>query len=230
MAKKDNKLTEIVAVIDKSGSMKSLQSATIEGFNEFLDDQKKLKDKAVFSLILFSSPGREDIVFNSVDINEVDELNYDNYTPKGTTALYDAIGKSIKAMKNRIKKLDKNERPSRVVFLIITDGEENSSRIYDRDKVFKMISKREEKDGWNFVYIGANQDSFAEGRKIGIKGTRTMNYKASTSGVMRAYSGMSDYVASFRSADTLSDANSLDISDTSAKKTKTPVDSSSDNT
>ena len=221
------KFTEIVVVVDRSGSMKKLQSATIEGFNEFLTDQKKIKGKAQFSLVLFSSPGKEDIVFNSVDINEVYELDEDNYQPNGTTALYDALGKTIKAMKTRIKKLEKKEKPDRVIFVIITDGEENSSRIYNKSKVFRMISKQEEK-GWSFIYLGANQDSFVEGGKMGIKKRKTMNYDGSTSGVLYAYSNISSYVTSFRQAKSSSDANSMGFDD--IKNTKTSIDSTTDNT
>jgi len=191
-------LTEIVTIIDKSGSMSSLQSRTIEGYNEFLNEQKQLDGDANFSLVLFSSPGKEEIVFDSVDIQEISELTTENYRPGGATALYDCIGKTIKALKKRIKNLDKDERPEKVLFVIITDGEENSSRTFGKDEVFKMINKREEKNDWSFIYLGANQDAFGEGSKMGVKRGKTLDYAATDAGMNFAYANISNYTSSFR--------------------------------
>jgi len=222
MAKKG--LTEIVTIIDKSGSMLRLTSRTIEGFNSFFHEQKEVDGEANFSLIVFSSPNREEIIFDSVDIHEVTELNEDNYRCAGTTALYDAIGKSIKALKKRIKNMDEDERPERVLFVILTDGEENSSHYYDKEKVFKMIKKHEEKFGWAFLYLGANQDAFAEGGKIGVKKGRTLNYAATDDGLNFAYSNISDYTKMYRMSADLKTANNLSFDDT----TKTVKNTESD--
>lgn len=211
-------LTEIVTIIDKSGSMKGLKGKTIEGFNEFLDEQKKIEGEANFSLILFSSPGVEKIIFDSVNVKEALELNEENYQPGGTTALYDCIGKSIKALKKRIKNLDEKEKPERVLFVIITDGFENSSVIFDKDKVFKMISKREEKNGWNFIYLGANQDSFAEGGKMGVKKGRTLDFASTDAGVNFAYTNASNYTKAYRMSSSLKTANNLSFDDVAPKK------------
>lgn len=211
MAKKG--LTEIVAIIDKSGSMYELKSRTIEGFNSFLKEQKEVDGEANFSLILFSSPNHEEIIFDSVDIQEVEELNENNYSCRGVTALYDAIGKTIKALKKRIKNMDESERPERVLFVILTDGEENSSHYYDKEKVFKMIKKREEKFGWAFLYLGANQDAFAEGGKIGVKRGRTLNYAATDDGLNFAYSNISNYTKAYRMSADLETANNLSFDD-----------------
>lgn len=208
-------LTEIVTIIDSSGSMNSLKSKTIEGFNEFLNDQKQLEDKANLSLILFSSPNREKIVFDSVNIKEVNELTNENYSPNGTTALYDAIGKSIKALKKRIKNLDDNEKPNKIIFVILTDGEENSSTLYTKNDIFKMITKMENK-GWTFIYLGSNQDAFQEGSKIGIKSNRSMTYKASEDGINFAYTSISDYVKTYRSSVSVDDANNLNFDNINA--------------
>jgi uncharacterized protein YegL len=191
-------LTEIVVIIDKSGSMSPLKSKTIEGFNEFLFEQKKIKDKTNFSLILFSSPDKEDIIFDSVDINEVSELTNDIYHTVGTTALYDCLGKTIKSVNKKIKKSE--NKPNKVLFVIITDGEENSSRYYTKNEILKLIKKKEDKKDWSFLYLGANQDSFIEGGKIGISKNRIMDFDFNDTGVLNAYSKISNYTSSFRSS------------------------------
>lgn len=206
-------LTEIVTIIDKSGSMGILKSKTIEGFNEFLTEQKSIKGEANFSLVLFSSPDKEKIVFDSINIQEVTELTNENYVTGGMTALYDAIGKTIKALKKRIKNLDEEIRPERVLFVILTDGEENSSKYNTKEEVFKMIKKMENKHGWSFVYMGANQDAFAEGSKMGVNNAKTLNYSADEEGVRYAYANMSNYIKNYRMSSTLTAANNLSFDD-----------------
>ena len=191
-------LTEIVTIIDKSGSMSRLQSKTIEGYNEFLNEQKEIEGDANFSLVLFSSPGKEEIVFDSVDVQEISELTTENYKPGGVTALYDCIGKTIKALKKRIKNLDKGEIPEKVLFVIITDGEENSSRTFGKDEVFKMITKRENKNDWSFIYLGANQDAWATGQAIGLHRGNVMNYKVTQT--KAAYGNLAAQTCSFLSS------------------------------
>jgi uncharacterized protein YegL len=206
-------LTEIVTIIDKSGSMSSLKSKTIEGFNEFLTEQKSIKGEANFSLVLFSSHGKEKIVFDSIDIQDTTNLTEENYQPNGTTALYDAIGKTIKAMKKRIKNLDDNERPDRVLFVILTDGQENDSKIFNKEKVFKLIKKMEKKNNWSFIYLGSNQDAFAEGSKMGVNTSKTLNYSADVNGMNFAYTNITNYTKQYRTADTSIQANNLSFDD-----------------
>jgi len=189
-------LTEIIVIIDKSGSMNSLKSKTIEGFNEFIHDQKKLKDDAILSLIFFSSPNREQIIYDSINIKNVPELTDKDYTPVGTTALYDCLGKTIKSVNKKIKNTKKEDRPNKVLFVIITDGFENSSKKYTKKDILDKISKMENKKDWSFIYLGANQDSFAEGSKIGIN--KTLNFEYSDNGVNFAYNKISAYTTSFR--------------------------------
>jgi len=204
-------LTEIVTIIDKSGSMSSLQGKTIDGYNEFLNEQKEIDSDANFSLVLFSSPGREEIIFDSIDIQKISELTTENYKPGGVTALYDCIGKTIKALKKRIKSLDKSERPEKVLFVIITDGEENSSRTFGKDEVFKMISKKEEKNNWSFIYLGSNQDAFGEGSKMGVKKGKTLDYAATSDGMNFAYTNISNYTSSFRKSRSAKATKSLNF-------------------
>jgi len=218
MAKKG--LTEIVAIIDKSGSMSGLQSKTIEGFNEFLNDQKELDEKANFSLILFSSYNKEQIIFDSIDINEATELNKMNYAPRGTTALYDAIGKTIKSLNKRIKNLNKKERPERVLFVILTDGQENSSRIFNKKMISKMINKKEKKNKWNFIYLGSNQDSFTEGGAIGVKSSKILNYDNTPDGTQFAYTNISNYTKMYRKAQSTDMANKINFDDVKTDEKK----------
>ena len=206
-----NGLTEIVVILDKSGSMKKIQGKTIEGFNEFLDEQKKIDGDANLSLILFGSPNREQILFDSIDIQNIGELSDKTYVTAGTTALYDCLGKSIKSVKMKIKKTDKDERPDKVLFVIITDGEENSSKMFDKEMVFELIEKRERKDEWGFVYLGANQDSFLEGSKIGISKGKTLNFDYNDKGTKMAYMSTTNYVKQYRMSTSKSDANKINI-------------------
>jgi len=192
-------LTEIIVIIDKSGSMSPLKSKTIEGFNEFIHEQKKLNEKAILSLIFFSSPNKEKIVYDSININDIPELTPENYNPVGTTALYDCLGKSIKSVNKKIKSLDKKDKPNKVLFVIITDGQENSSKKYSKQDILNKISKKEKNKNWSFIYIGANQDSFAEGSKIGIN--KTLNFEYSEAGMNLAYNKISAYTTSFRKSD-----------------------------
>jgi len=204
-------LTEIVIILDKSGSMKKIKGKTIEGFNEFLDEQRKVDGDANLSLILFGSPNKETILFDSVDIQEIDELTDSNYVTYGTTALYDCLGKTIKSVKQKIKNTDKDERPEKVLFVIITDGEENSSRLFDQEKVFKLIKKREKKDEWGFVYLGANQDSFSEGSKIGISNGKMLDFAYNDEGTKMAYMSTTKYVKNYRMSASKFDANKINI-------------------
>jgi len=202
-------LTEIVIILDKSGSMKIIKDKTIEGFNEFLYEQKKIDNDTNLSLILFGSPNKEQILFDSVDIQEISELDDKTYITYGTTALYDCLGRSIKSMNKKIKKTEVDKRPDKVLFVIITDGEENSSVLFNKDDVFKLIEKRERKDGWGFVYLGANQDSFSEGGKIGI--SKTLDFDYNDKGTKKAYKSTSNFVSSYRMSKTKIDANKINL-------------------
>ncbi len=190
-------LTEIIVIIDKSGSMNSLKTDTIGSFNSFLEEQKKLEGDCNISVVLFDSHKNNKILCESVDINTFEGLNSENYVPRGSTALYDCIGETIKSSKKRIKKLPDEEKPEKIIVAIITDGAENDSREYSKKDVMEMIEKREKK-GWLIMYLGSNQDSFQEASKIGIKKSRSLNYTSDSKGVKYAFDNISNLSSNYR--------------------------------
>lgn len=184
----DKKLqeTEIVVVLDRSGSMRQIGEATVSGFNKFLDEQKNSEGKAFITLIQFDD--RYETVYKTIPVNEANELILgENFTPRGSTALLDAIGKTIEELKT-----DRD-----VVFVIITDGEENSSKIYKREAIMKMI-ETQTNEGWNFLFLAANQDAIKTGGSIGIKGGNSITYVSNDSSVENVFSSFSSNVSQYR--------------------------------
>ena len=189
--------TSINVVIDKSGSMGHLVSDTIGGFNKFLADQKAAPGTASFCRCLFS--GENEIVqFN--DINEVQELNEETYITGGGTALLDALGKTINQVGERLAALPEEERPSKVIVVVITDGQENSSTKFSKNQIKEMISHQEEKYNWSFVFMGANMDSVGEGATIGVRNANAVNYSASGMGTAKLYGTLSNSLRRVRAA------------------------------
>lgn len=189
--------TTIVTLLDRSGSMKKIRQDVIGGFNSFLDSQKKVKGEATVSLYQFDDRFQTDYEF--VDINFVKPLDSSNFVPRGWTALYDAVGKTIVSVGEKLALLRENERPSKVIFLIITDGEENWSKEYkSADSIRSMIKHQTNKYNWEFVYIGANQDVIFNARKIGIPVYNTIDYDDNPIGVRSMYATLSANVTKSR--------------------------------
>ncbi len=187
-----NKLTEIVVVLDESGSMEVCKHDTIGGFNEFIKTQRKIKGKANVTLVKFSDYYK--IVNDGVDINHITLLNDKNYTPSFTTALLDAVGNTINNVGNRLAKTPESERPEKVIMTIITDGYENASVEFTRKQIFEMVKHQKEKYAWEFLYIGANQDSWAESSSIGVD--KAVNYDTSNS--IGMFDSTAQYITNYR--------------------------------
>lgn len=187
--------TEIICVIDKSGSMNSIKSDAIGGFNQFLSEQKEIEDDTNITLNLFDSNFKP--VYNSLPINESYELNDDNYRPSSMTALYDAIGLSIDGALERFESQD--EKPDRVLMVILTDGEENRSTEYTKERVFEMIDECSNSD-WEFIFLAANQDAMKTASSLNIKKGNSMNFAASSAGMKDVYNQMSSSIKSYRSS------------------------------
>ena len=191
-----NKSTYIAIVLDRSGSMESIAKETINGFNAFLKEQTNVKGNAKITLVQFDHEYQ--IVYEAIDIGKVPGLNPENYIPRGLTALLDAIGKTINSTREKINKMKEKVRPSKVIFVVITDGQENHSRHYNRNKIFKKIRKMEEKYGWEFVFLGANQDAIAEAAVLGIKANKSMTYAADSAGASEMFLDLSRNIAECR--------------------------------
>lgn len=204
--KKD--LTWIVYVLDESGSMSSIKNDTIGAFNQFIDEQKKVAGLANCTLVKFNSSINK--IYENLSIDKTPNLTTDDYKPSAMTRLYDAVGQTIKETKNAIKALSEDEKPEKVLFVILTDGEENRSQTFDRKTVFEKIEKREKK-GWKFIYLGANQDAMAEGGKIGISSKGAATWTANSDGVKSAFAAASSYTTKYRSASSIFDYAALDL-------------------
>ena len=161
----------ITFVLDESGSMNAVKDTTISGFNEYLETLKNENVESKFKLILFNSSKSENR-YNFEDIKDIPEMGEGDYNPGSLTPLYDSIGRGIN---DTDKYLKKNRLPGNVIFTIMTDGQENSSRKYTRSHIFNKITSRQNR-GWNFVYLGSQQDSWVEGQRIGIDRRFTADY------------------------------------------------------
>lgn len=187
---------EIVLIIDKSGSMDTIKDDAIGGFNSFLTEQKDIERDANVTFVLFDD--RYDLIHNGKDIHEVEELTKKTYRPSGTTALLDAVGRTVDRVGERLNELTNSEKPENVIVFILTDGMENASSDYTKDQVKEMIQHQESKYSWEFIYGGANQDAFEEAGGLGIKAQNTFNFEATGQGTREAYENSSDMVANYR--------------------------------
>ena len=193
--KKTNNITEIVFILDASGSMSPLRADTIGGFNTMLSEQKQNADKAYVSTVMFSDSSK--VVHDRRDISEIPELTAADYAPMGCTALYDAVGSAIKHISDIHKYARSEDVPQKTLFIITTDGMENASRTYKAADVKKMISKKEKK-GWEFIFIGANIDAAVAASDIGISEERAVNYHADAKGTSVLFSAVNKAVGSAR--------------------------------
>ncbi len=194
-------LTEIVFILDKSGSMSGLEADTIGGYNSFLERQKKEEGEAYVSTVLFSDTNS--VIHDRVPISKIEPMNDKQYSVGGCTALLDAIGGAIKHIGNVHKYAREEDRPEKTVFVITTDGQENSSRVYDYEKIKKLVKKQQEKYGWEFIFLGANIDAITEAGRLGIASNRAVRYECDGVGTMLNFECMSESIANFRVADSM---------------------------
>lgn len=188
--------TSINMVLDRSGSMTKLAVETISGFNKFLTEQKKVDGKATLTLATFASD--YSLIHDCVPLDSVKDLTTETYKTGGYTALLDAVAMTIDATGRKLAAMPEDERPRKVIFVIITDGQENFSRQFDREKVFEKISHQRDKYSWEFVYIGANQDAIQEGIKFGISGSNSINYVADEVGTAAIFANVSNNTSTYR--------------------------------
>lgn len=164
--------TEITLLLDRTGSMGSIKSDVIGGVNEFIERQKRAGDNATFTLVQFDCQDPQEIVCDTKPIQDAPQLTEATYQPRGRTPLLDALGQCIVRTGERLAGMAEQNRPDKVVFVIVTDGQENASREYSRTQIKDMVTRQSNDYKWQFVYIGADVDSFAEAGGMGI-GRRT---------------------------------------------------------
>lgn len=170
----NNSLTEIVFVLDRSGSMEAMVEPAVSGFNRLLREQQQVPGLARFTLVLFDD--QYELPFHSVPIAEVVELDAESFVPRGSTALLDAIGRTIDDLGKKLAAAPENDRPNQVIIAILTDGEENASHHYSWADVAKRIRHQTEKYQWQFMFLGANQDAIATAGRMNIHAANTTNF------------------------------------------------------
>ena len=191
-------LTELVMILDRSGSMGGLESDTIGGFNSMIEHQKKEEGEAFVSVVLFD--GISEVLYDRADIHRIEPMTDKQYFVRGCTALLDALGGAIHHIATIHKYAREQARPGKTMFVIITDGYENSSRRYSVEEVRSMIEKEQKEYGWEFLFLGANIDAVAEASRYGIQAERAVNYCPDARGTQLNYSSVSDAISSVRNS------------------------------
>ena len=189
-------LTEIVFILDCSGSMAGLEDDTVGGFNAMVEKQKKEPGKALLSAVLFSNDCK--VVYDRVDIQKVEPMTGSQYCVGGCTALLDAIGSAVHHISNVHKYAREEDRPGKTIFVITTDGMENASRRYNYADVQKMVQHEQEKYGWEFLFLGANMDAISAARRFGIPEERAVRYECDSAGTALNYAVISQTIAKAR--------------------------------
>ena len=189
-------MTELVFILDRSGSMSGLEADTIGGFNSMIEKQKKEAGKAVVSTVLFDNEST--VLHDRLPLDQVPRMTEEDYFTRGCTALLDAVGGAIHHIGNIHKYARKEDVPEKTLFIITTDGYENASRRYSYEKVRHMIERQKQKHGWEFLFLGANIDAAAEAKRFGITADRAVNYNCDAQGTALNYEVIHEAVRSVR--------------------------------
>lgn len=189
-------LTEIVFILDRSGSMAGLEKDTIGGFNAMIEKQRKEPGEALVSTVLFDNESV--VIHDRVDIQRIEPMTCKEYYVRGCTALLDAVGGAIHHIGNVHKYAREEDRPEKTLFVITTDGMENASRKFTYDRLKAMIERQKEKFGWEFLFLGANIDAAREAARFGIDADRAANYRADSEGTNVIYETFSEAITQVR--------------------------------
>ena len=195
-------LTELVFILDRSGSMAGLEGDTIGGFNAMIEKQKSEPGEALVSTVLFDH--ESEVIHDRVNIQTIEPMTRQQYYVRGCTALLDAVGGAIHHIGNVHKYAREEDRPEKTLFVITTDGMENASRKYTYDQLKAMIRRQQEKFGWEFIFLGANIDAAKEAARFGISEDRAANYHADSKGTAVVYEAVSEAVCSVRASKPMS--------------------------
>lgn len=202
-------LTELVFILDRSGSMAGLEGDTIGGFNAMIEKQRRQEGKCLVSTVLFDNVS--EVLHDRVELKKIKPMTDKDYTVRGCTALIDAIGGAIHHIGNVHKYARREDVPEHTVFVITTDGMENASHIYSSDQVRAMIEKQKRKYGWEFLFIGANIDAVETAARYGISEDRAVNYHADSIGTQVLYESVSNVVGCVRANKSIEEDWSISI-------------------
>ncbi len=212
-------LTEIIFIVDRSGSMESIRKDMIGGFNSFIKEQLKVPTDCKVSFYQFDTQDpKVETVYEQRNLSVVPELTMETFVPRGGTPLLDAVATVVKKVEQRHAETEDYSRPSKVLVVVITDGEENSSVEWNGAQVKQIIESKEENDQWEFVYLGANQDAWAVGGNLGFKASSTLGYVASAGGTNAMWSSLSDKTAKYRCAANVTRGLEFDDDDKKAQE------------
>lgn len=192
----NNNLTEIVFILDRSGSMAGLEADTIGGFNAMLEKQRSESGEAILSAVLFDH--ESEVVYDRVDLRKIEPMTDRQYYVRGSTALLDAIGGAVRHIANVHKYAREEDRPGRTVFIVTTDGMENSSREYSYAQVRRMVKREQEENGWEFLFLGANMDAISAAGSFGIRADRAVRFACDGAGTSLNYEVVSKTVSKLR--------------------------------
>ena len=192
----DNNKSLIVIVLDRSGSMSSIRDDTIGGINTFLADQQKLPGECNLTFAQFDDV--YEIVHHNVPLNRIKPLDQTTFVPRGSTALLDAIGRTINTVGVELATLPEEQRPGKVFFTIFTDGEENASKEFSREQVFEMIKKQREEFKWEFIFLAANQDAIQTSQTMGMGASSSMTCNSTSAGIKGTYDALSKKLGDVR--------------------------------
>lgn len=204
----DPNKTHIAVVLDRSGSMANIEQATVAGFNEFISVQKQAPGEATVTLVRFDD--RYDIDYSFLPLQNVPILR--TIEPRGWTALHDAIGRTIDEVGAQLARMPEHERPGRVVFVIITDGMENRSTRYKQHQIAEMTRRQTDQYGWQFVYLGANQDAVGTATGLGMNGNLAATFKGTSRSMQAAFSATAQNISNYREERTCLNPDSLGYS------------------
>lgn len=193
-----NDLTELVFILDRSGSMGGLESDTIGGYNSLLEKQRTVPGEAIVTTVLFDD--QHELLHDRIPLKGIRPITAGDYFVRGNTALLDAIGKTIVKIVNAHKHTEESQRPAKTLVVITTDGLENASREYNRQRVAQMITQQKEQNGWEFLFLGANIDAIATAATLNIHADRAVNYHADSAGTQVNYAAVSDAAACLRAS------------------------------
>lgn len=203
------KKIELVFILDRSGSMSGLEKDTIEGYNSMLEQQKIQEGEVLVTTVLIDDA--YEVVHDRKKISDIKKLTSEEYYVRGTTALLDAIGKTVNKVKLKNEKMDAKDQADQVIFVIITDGMENASQEYSYKKIKNMINTQKEKYAWDFVFLGANMDAVATASQFGIKSDRAVTYHADEEGTKLNYQVLNSFLSESRMGNTINEEWKSDI-------------------
>ena len=188
----------ISIILDRTGSMERIRDDTIGGFNTLLQEQKRESGTATLTLVQFDSQDPYEVIHQFAPIQSIPELTRQTYVPRAGTPLLDTIGRGINDLEQQLGEMSPNQSPAKVAFVIITDGQENSSQEFRKEQIVSMIQRKQERDGWQFVFLSADLGSINDARSYGFQESSSMSYDPNARGTPRAWSSLSSRISDYR--------------------------------